>query len=152
MQLMLVWPCRRNAALSKASQLSQRAFMAYEAIISCTADLLWWIQAENVAVDMVGVGEKSDSESQLHWFNHRGKWQSDLHPSGSRSWTQWVCAPPRLSPRCLCNTCSTFVYSHRCSLVKWPIWMHFWRPFSPCYHLKGVCGQEAEDHEVTVHL
>lgn len=71
--------------MSKARQLSQRAFMAYEAIISCTADLLWWIQAENVAVDMVGVGKNQivshssiDSITALNGSQICAHWEADF--------------------------------------------------------------------------
>lgn len=52
--------------------------MVYQAIISCAANLLWWIQGENVAVDMVGDFEESDSELVLRGFNDCSKWQPGL--------------------------------------------------------------------------
>lgn len=55
--------------------------MAYQAIISCVADLLWWIQGEYVGCRYGRSWDKSDRESALHGVNGSAKWQPDLYPS-----------------------------------------------------------------------
>lgn len=66
--------------MSKTIHLLQRAFMAYQAIISCVAIMG---DSRREWLSICWELEKSCSESVLHGVNDSAKWQPDLYPSAA---------------------------------------------------------------------